>query len=169
MVKQIAFFVEGEEDPKERREDRQLRKTFHTVFQELGDLAAAKGIGLKFRLYGSRRAAFEKFCEAVTRDRTGEVYHVLLVDSEAPVMVAGECWGHVNARQGDGWVRPAGAGDDQCHLMVEAIEGWLLADREALRRFYGDGFRAGSLPDTTDVEQIPKTRHISSLEGSSIQ
>ena len=45
---------------------------------------------------------------------------MLLVDAERPVASSGP-WGHLNAPP-DSWVRPAGATDDQCHLMVQVME-----------------------------------------------
>ena len=41
--------------------------------------------------------------------------------------------------------------------MVQAMEAWFLADREALKAFYGTGFLAKSLPGTAAaIESIPK-------------
>jgi len=79
---------------------------------------------------------------------------MLLVDAEAAVSAAGP-WEHLRAR--DGWERPLGATDDQCHLMVQAMESWFLADRSALASFYGQGFQEGSLPDNPRVEDVPKS------------
>jgi Domain of unknown function (DUF4276) len=78
---------------------------------------------------------------------------ILLVDSEGPVDVPSS-WDHLHAR--DGWQRPANAIEDQAHLMVQCMEAWLLADREALIEFYGQGFLAGSLPGQPNIEQIQK-------------
>lgn len=165
MVKQIAFFVEGEENARDKREAMLLRRTLHTFFKELSDLAQARGLHLKFRLHGSQRPTYEKFREALTRET--DAYCVLLVDSEDPVTEHGKCWEHLRSRAADGWERPPEAADDQCQLMVHAIEAWLFADPEALRGFYGAaGFRANSLPRTLNVEEIPKTRHLEALEAA---
>jgi hypothetical protein len=41
--------------------------------------------------------------------------------------------------------------------MVQAMEAWFLADRQALRTFYGAGFLEGSLPGAANnVESVPK-------------
>jgi hypothetical protein len=41
--------------------------------------------------------------------------------------------------------------------MVQAMEAWFLADREALAEFYGNGFSAQNLPGSpTNIEAIPK-------------
>ena len=102
---------------------------------------------------GSRRNAYQDF----TRENETHERHVgspyLLVDSEEPVRETGP-WQHLKVR--DGWDRPDGAMDDQCHLMVEVMESWFLADREALGAFYGQGFRGTALPQNQHVEQISK-------------
>lgn len=172
MVKQIAFFIEGEENPKDTRDEMKLRKTFQKVFGELGSLANSKGLKLQFRLYESRRATFEKFCNAF-EDGEEDIYPVLLVDSEDPVECDNllaeprRCWDHLKDRAADQWERPTGAEDEQCQLMVQAIEAWLFADPDALAEFYGNrGFRKNSLPRRKNVEQIPKAEHLPSLEAA---
>ena len=100
---------------------------------------------------GSRSQTFKDFRTAV-RQQTGD-FVILLVDSEGPVE-APSAWAHLHAR--DGWQRPAVTIEDQAHLMVQCMEAWFLADREALIEFYGQGFLAGSLPGQPNIEQIPK-------------
>jgi hypothetical protein len=63
----------------------------------------------------------------------------------------------------DGWRRPHGAADDQCHLMVQIMESWFLADKVGLASFYGQGFRENALPASQEVEQIPKADVLSGL------
>lgn len=43
------------------------------------------------------------------------------------------------ARRLDDWDLD-GVADEQIHLMVPTMEAWLVADPEALARFYGQGF-----------------------------
>ncbi len=80
----------------------------------------------------------------------------LLVDAEAPVS-ASSPWTHVKARPGDGWTKPADATDDHLHLMVQCMESWLIADRNAVSGFYGQGFKATVLaaPGTL-IETVAK-------------
>ena len=90
---------------------------------------------------------------------------MLLVDSESPVYVpatAAQPWQHLRAR--DGWERPPRATDEQCHLMVQVMESWFLADREALGAYYGQGFRAGSLPQNPLIEDVGKDDVLNGLE-----
>ncbi len=105
---------------------------------------------------GTRRAAYEDFCFALSKAGKNDVY-LLLVDSEAPVAVgAGQEWEHVKNRQGDGWDKPAAADADMLHFMVECMENWFLADTQALESFFGQGFKADVLPKKKDIESIAK-------------
>lgn len=41
--------------------------------------------------------------------------------------------------------------------MVQTMEAWLLADRDTLKRFFGQGFRENALPSSAnDLEQVGK-------------
>ena len=71
-------------------------------------------------------------------------------------------WAHLLAR--DGWARPA-AGDEHCHLMTQCVEAWLVADRHALREFYGAGFNKHALPAHINVEAVDKRDLDSGLSG----
>jgi hypothetical protein len=60
---------------------------------------------------------------------------MLLVDSEGPL--AGSPCAHLQAR--DGWDL-TDASDGVVHLMVEAMETWIIADPDALAAYYGQRF-----------------------------
>lgn len=113
---------------------------------------------------GTRRAAYEDFCLALSKAGKNDVY-LLLVDAEAPVMVdKDQVWDHVKSRQGDGWDRPHNAEADMLHLMVECMESWFLADPQALETFFGRGFNAAVLPKKTDIESISKVEVYDALQ-----
>ena len=99
---------------------------------------------------GSREDAYDAFKTAHTR---GNRHVMLLVDAEGPVAAAGP-WEHL--RQRDGWRRHSGATDDQCHLMVQIMESWFLADRETLEDFYGQRFNVNALPHNPNIEAVSK-------------
>jgi hypothetical protein len=80
---------------------------------------------------------------------------MLLVDSESPVHTG--VWEHLRNRSVDGWRRPAGAAEDQGHLMVQCMEAWFLADKDLLREYYGQHFGTRALPPQPNVELIAKT------------
>jgi hypothetical protein len=101
---------------------------------------------------GGRQQAFDRFKTATLNCRAGEMF-VLLVDSEGPV-TANTAIEHLHTR--DGWDFSL-LMDSQVFLMVQAMEAWFLADREALAAFYDGGFLPKSLPGSpTNVEAIRK-------------
>ena len=49
--------------------------------------------------------------------------------------------------------------NSQCHLMVQCMESWFLADRETLKLFFGQGFKENQLPALANsIEKIAKTQ-----------
>ena len=103
---------------------------------------------------GSRQQAFEDFCIALDqRDPTQFV--ILLVDSEAPLH-GNSPWDHVRHHSGDRRQKPSRATDDHLHFMVQTMEAWFFADKEALAEFYKGCFRISALSNRRDVENIPK-------------
>lgn len=65
----------------------------------------------------------------------------------------------------DGWERP-GVADEQCHLMVQMMEAWIVADIDAIESYYGTGFRRHAVPARNDVEAIDKATLERSLEDA---
>jgi hypothetical protein len=134
------IYVEGGGD-----QDRLLRKC-RAAFSRLFEKAGLAGKMPKVRACGSRRSACDwKSCP------------LLLVDSESPVKPSATAWQHLERDSGDGWKRPNGATDDQAHLMVQVMESWFLADRAALKKYFGVEFNEKSLPGRAEeIESIPK-------------
>ena len=92
---------------------------------------------------------------------------VLLIDSETTVTVESP-WEHLKNRPGDGWEKPEGSNDDQCHLMVQCMETWFLADIGALREYFKDDFLENSLPKNVMIESIEKPDIFKSLKHATI-
>ncbi len=126
-----------------------LKTECRRAFTAFLERAGFKGRMPRVVACGGRRNAYEQFCTAIDG---GEGSAILLVDAEAPV-VAGDPWQHVAQRPGDEWDRPAGATEDHLHLMVQCMEAWFLADRRALEKFFGQGFRGNALPAATCVPE----------------
>ena len=102
---------------------------------------------------GGRDQAFHRWKTELARSKSGDVC-VLLVDSEGPVQNTLSPTSHLQAS--DGW-RFSVSEIQRVFLMVQAMESWFLADRDALETYYGSGFRRRSLPgDEGHVEQIRK-------------
>lgn len=124
----------------------QLRQGFSQFFERAG----LKDMMPRLVACGGRDGAYKRFGHAQADLNT---HAILLVDSEGPVTKTSS-WEHLKDR--DGWDRPASVADDQCHLMVQVMESWFLADKEALSDFYGHSFRRKALPQRHDIENVSK-------------
>lgn len=114
---------------------------------------------------GGRDQTFDKFKTAVQSSKADDLC-VLLVDSEGPVGTKTPM-DYLSGR--DKWNFPP-IQNHQVFLMVQAMEAWFLADREALAEFYDDGFLAKSLPGSpTNIEAVLKEDLESRLKQASRQ
>ncbi len=157
----ITVFVEGGGDTNDLRTA--CRRAFKTFLTEAG-VTGPHTINAR----GSRGKAYESFCIAVAQGASA----LLLVDSEALVSAAhqpGEDksqwkpWEHL--RQRDKWSKPEGATDKDCHLMVVCMESWLIADRQRLQAFFGQGLKPNALPkQSRSIEGIDKQALYKSLK-----
>ena len=148
-VVKIRIYVEG--GGNSRHQKAQVRQGFSKFLRK------ALGKNIAIIACGSRQDTYRDWKNALKRHP--DAFNVLLVDSEAPVSKTP--WLHLAAR--DGWQKPSQTTDEQCHLMVQMIEAWLLADVETLRKFYQKGFNAKAIPKRQNVEQIPKKQVESAL------
>jgi hypothetical protein len=102
---------------------------------------------------GGRQQAFDRFKTAISVIK-GNDQCALLVDSENPVRPDDNAANYLHVR--DKWDFPS-LQNHHVFLMVQAMEAWLLADRNALAAYYGIGFRPNALPgDERHIEAIPK-------------
>jgi hypothetical protein len=155
VVKEIRIYVEGggDKDSKAR-----LRQPLSNFLGELRNQAQSRRIGWTIVACGSRTDTYDNFRLALMNHP--QAFNLMLVDAERPVVGAPR--EHLSAPE-DGWdLRDVG--DEQCQLMVEMMEAWLVADAKALAAFYGDGFRASALPRNRNVEQIAKADLESALK-----
>jgi len=142
----IKVYVEGGGDSNIMRT--KCRKGFTEFFLKAG----LSGRMPRIVACGSRNQAYEDFCTAVHVGK--EEIPVLLVDSEGPTLPSKSPWQHLHSR--DGWHCPDDVKQGQVQLMVQCMETWFLADRNALATFYGQGFKAGALPSRSDIENVSK-------------
>lgn len=147
----VKVFVEG--GGATRAQQAPLRSGFRTLFaQVLGDGPKPQVVAS-----GGREKALDDFAAAL---KSGDSAHcLLLVDSEGPVRQGASPWEHVS-----GGKKPAGAEDEQLHLMVQVMKAWFLANPDALVAYYGKGFRKEALPSKKNVEQIPKADVFAALD-----
>ena len=148
----VKVYVEGGGDRAE------LRATCRKGFSKFIEASGMRGIMPSIVACGSRQNAYDSFKTARFRK---DGISMLLVDAEEPVTASGP-WEHLAAR--DNWVRPTGATDDQCHLMVQVMESWFLADVESMESFYGPSFRKQALPANPKVEKVAKQDVLNGIE-----
>jgi hypothetical protein len=139
----VKVYVEGGGNSKALKSD--CRKGFSKFVEKAGMSGRMPGIVA----CGSRNDTFDDFKTAIASGQSA----LLLVDAEELVKAPG-AWQHLEDR--DKWIRPVGATDDQCHLMVQVMESWFLADTDALKSFYGQKFQELALPQNPKIEDVPK-------------
>jgi hypothetical protein len=138
MFTEIRIYFEG---------NRLLSSGFSAFFGQLSRLARDRQI--KFRLIsaGSGSAACRDF--GIALKTHGEAWNILLKDSEGP--------SHENLStslcQQLEWDESQA---ESIFWMVEMMESWFHADKEALEEFYGRGFNRNALKSNRKVEDIPK-------------
>ena len=110
---------------------------------------------------GSREQTFKQFTTEVARPGPGTL-PLLLVDSEVPVAAEHSVWEHLHAH--DRWSRPASTSDDDAFLMVQAMETWFLADRDAMRAYFGPRFVESALRRWPELEAVPKATVFDALK-----
>ncbi|HEX8450528.1 MAG TPA: DUF4276 family protein [Longimicrobium sp.] len=153
MVKETRIYVEGGGSKESKA---LMRRAFGRFLSELGPEAWDHEHDLQIVACGSREATYEKFLRA--RNEHPNAFNLLLVDSDGPVEATPRQ--HLTA---GGW-KLGFARDEQVHLMVQAMEAWLIADPDTLARFYDQGFAPGALPRTQNVENIPKNDLLPALK-----
>jgi hypothetical protein len=147
VVREIRIYVEGGGD--QRSGNASVQEGFSKFLLPLKDMARERYIRWYVVACGSRQSAFDDF-EIALRQHP-DAFNVLLVDAEDPV--TRRPWQHL--QDSDQW-SIQGIPDDHCHLMVQVMEAWLVADLETLRGFYKQGFNANPIPKRHNVELIAK-------------
>ena len=119
---------------------------------------------------GGREQTFDSFCTAIQQGRNA----LLLVDSEAALDAAHEAmpiaqwkpWAHLQGQAG--WDAPGQAKEEDCHLMVQCMENWFLADKASIKNFFGHGFNDAALPNGP-LESISKATVYTALQKATQQ
>jgi hypothetical protein len=127
-----------------------LKKACRGGFRVFLRDSGLKGRMPKIIACGKRSEAYKRFCKAVEAGQTA----FLLVDSEKFVPDGASPWKFLHDSKIDQWSRPLAATDEHCHLMVQCMENWFLADQEALEGFFRNGFQPNRLPRAPNIESI---------------
>ena len=131
------------------------REAFHKFFEKAG----FSGRLPRTVLSGGRSQAYEDFKNACASGDSA----LLLIDSEDAVRCVSP-WEHCLSR--DKFLKPVNATDEHCHFMVVCMETWLLADKDALSGYFGNGFNANALPVNSNLENVAKSDIFAALENA---
>ena len=139
MKRTISVFVEGGgKKGRHGNGSAALRKGFNALLRHQQAAALDKGFEWELAMCGGGAEAIKAFCDAACR-KSGDIL-ALLVDSEAPVENSAPR-GRVahlvrhDKAQGLLQVDPSAA-----HLMTQSMEAWIIADCDALEKYYGSAF-----------------------------
>jgi hypothetical protein len=122
-----------------------LKEGFNAFFVYLKDRARARRCSIRPIAGGA--SAVSDFAKALRVHR--DAWNILLIDSEKPYS---EALSLSLCRQNH-WPEEHA---NSIFWMVEMMESWFYADKDALEDFYADGFRRSALKQNPNVEQISK-------------
>jgi hypothetical protein len=144
MVTEIRIYFEG---------DSALKPGFHKFLGEIREAWGSRQC--RFRLIDANGTPVEDYRDGMKANP--DAWNILLLDSEDAIT---EPLADLCTRKG------LAGFSDSVFWMVQTMESWFLADQEALRKYYGDGFQENALKGNPRVEQIPKTDVQSRLKAA---
>jgi hypothetical protein len=172
----IAVYIEGGGNSKDQKAA--LRRGFDSLFKDEKSKAREKRMSLTFICCGGRQEAYEAFLNELSTNP--EKISALLVDSETPVTTVStdslqdakirvvhlrQKIGGDGRGQGDGWKLSDNL-SDKVHLMVQCMEAWIVADPDALAKFYGQEFKKARLPARINLEGESKPDIYTKLDAA---
>ncbi len=139
--------------------DTKLRKGFRKFFSKYFDNNAVPN-----RLISCGSEPVKDFLTGAPTDKERGFFPILLMDSD----VFGKEEPRTAVRRTSVWSKRGNdsISDSQLHFMVKLMEAWFLADKEALKKHYGQGFRISRLPQRRRVEEIPAEDVKKGLDGA---
>lgn len=159
---EIKLYVEGGGKGSHKRATIKLQQGFDSFFRELKDLAQAKKISFKVIPAGNTQSTYDDFIFSVKNSPQSR--NLILVDSDEAV-AANQTPRIFLQSKYKKW-KLQKIEDEQCHLMVQIMESWFLADVDALKRFYGQEFKESAIPKNPNVETIAKVKVENSLKAA---
>lgn len=153
MVEGIRIYIEG--DRKSKTSNISLREGFSTFFKDLREKARENKIKFDVILGGNSAETFKDFLLGVKSHPNSFV--AFLIDSDEEVSEEDSPKSFLQKQTKSKNWNLKNVDDNQCHLMVQIMESWFLADVEALKSFYGQKFNSKSVSKNKDIEKIPKS------------
>ncbi len=147
MTTRVRIYIEG---------GKNLRRGFSQFFRK----ALPNCPQPEIVLGRSREEAVNAFNKDI--EQHGERFCILLVDSEGETNPNLGSKDNLQRSLAKGRKVKVGfsvthlASDEHIYLMAQSMESWLVAHREALAIYYGQGFNTGALPNRSNVEEVAK-------------
>jgi hypothetical protein len=160
----IAIYAEGGGDGRGSKD--QLRQGMEALLGPQKEAARQRRLGWKLVVCGGRGATCDAFLHA-TRTAEDSVV-VLLVDAEEPLRRKDPPGRVDHLTRRDGWDLSSVTAE-RVHLMVQCMEAWIVADREAVTEFYGQGFLPSAMPTRQDLEEEPKQSLYDALKRATLR
>lgn len=152
MVTEIRIYFEG---------DFRLRPSFSQFLETIRNIARSRR--MKFRPIAGGGNAISDYAKAVLNH--SDSINVLLIDSDH--LDDGTLIEKLRNNRRDWPFHSGSIEEENVHFMVQVMESWFLADRTALRSYFGSSFLERRLPQNPDIEAIPKDDVLNGLRNSS--
>ena len=162
MVKEIQIYIEGGAKGQDRAASVELRKGFAEFFGELIERAREKNLRFRSIICGSTEITCKIFTQA--KKNTPNDFLILLVDSDTAVDEKEKSKIFLQNNPKLKKCDLKAVEENQCHLMVQMMESWFLADVEALKNYFGKDFKENKLRKNKKVEEIAKSDVLDSLK-----
>ncbi len=156
---EIKLYVEGGGKGSHKRATIKLQQGFDAFFRDLKNAAREKKISFKIIPSSNTQTTYEDFLISVRN--SPQSFNLLLVDSDEAVAEDETACDFLQKKYRKWKLKTIK--DEQCHLMVQIMESWFLADIDALKSFYGKEFKENAIPKIKNVEAIAKDKVEKSL------
>ena len=149
---EIKLYVEGGGKGSHKRATIKLQQGFDAFFRDLKNAAREKKISFKIIPSSNTQTTYEDFLISVRN--SPQSFNLLLVDSDEAVAEDETACDFLQKKYRKWKLKTIK--DEQCHLMVQIMESWFLADIDALKSFYCKEFKESAIPKRKNVETIAK-------------
>lgn len=159
---QIKVYMEGgvpRGQQKNRKSSHSNSEIFNGVKIFLEKTVKNQNVSIEVTLCGGGQKTVELFLEDIENKREPEKIKVLLVDSEGLVNDPNQRRAYLKKQgmHGQNYAQQLDKIDEKyCHLMVQEMEAWFIADEDALKEVFGNNFVQNKIPKTNDVEIYTK-------------
>jgi hypothetical protein len=152
LVKDIKLYVEGGGKGTSKNATIRMQQGFDSFFKELKDTARHKNISFRIIPSSDTKTTYEDFMRSIRN--SPESFNLLLVDSDEAIDKGKSARAFLQEKHIKWDLKHID--EERCHLMVQIMESWFIADVDALKKFYGQGFKESVMPKTKNVETIKK-------------